>query len=96
MGGAPPPQLRQAALGGLQMGLNRMEPQGQFTRGIAHSMNLRPNMGVGMHPLRMAVGGYIPQSIGATMPPGAMQAMQQLGPMATRYGVGNPQRPMGM
>src|ERR1019366_1395758 len=84
--GAPPQMPPQRppgmALGGLQMGLNRLEPMGSFNRGIAHA--LTPTH-LNFHAPHMAMGGAMPGQIGAPMG-GAPPIHPALMALAQRYG----------
>ena len=89
--GAPPQMPPQRppgmALGGLQMGLNRLEPMGSFNRGIAHA--LTPTH-LNFHAPHMAIGGVMPGQMGAPMG-GGMPARPPIHPalmaLAQRYGM---------
>jgi hypothetical protein len=91
-GGGPPPQMPPQrppgmALGGLQMGLNRLEPMGSFNRGIAHA--LTPTH-LNFHAPHMAMGGVMPGQMGAPMG-GGIPARPPIHPalmaLAQRYGM---------
>jgi|SRR5580693_3564862 hypothetical protein len=74
-GGAPPMRPPGMAMGGLQMGMNRLEPMGNFSRGIAHAMT-PTHMNFHAPRLHMAMGGlpmahpmmHRPMPMGAGMP----------------------------
>jgi hypothetical protein len=88
--GQPPPGVRPPgmALGGLQMGLNRLEPTGAFTRGIAHSLTPTKLNFHSPHIAHFALGGM-------PMRPG-MMPMNRMGapPMGQPMGAGQMASPM--
>jgi len=95
--GPPPGAVPGHALGGLQMGLNRLEPTGAFSRGIAHSLNPTKLNFHTPHPGHFAMGGMMP-AMGMQRPMPQPMARPpivgrpavnpgMLAAMASRYGV---------
>jgi hypothetical protein len=90
------------ATGGLQMGMNRLEPMGNFSRGIAHTMTPTHLNFHGPH-IHMAMGGPMPMHPGMMMHRPMPMAGHQMMPHPAMGGPGmsslgaaaRPQMPMG-
>jgi hypothetical protein len=86
MGGAPPgmpPRPPGMAMGGVQMGMNRLEPMGNFNRGIAHAMT-PTHLNFHAPRMHMAMGGPMPMQhpmMHRPMPMGAGMGMPMQHPM---------------
>jgi hypothetical protein len=94
MGGAAPPMRPPGmAVGGLQMGMNRLEPMGNFNRGIAHSLTPTHLNFHGPH-LHLAMGGMPMAHPGMMMhrPPmmGAGMQRPMMHPGMSSLGMGAP------
>lgn len=101
-GGAPPMRPPGMAVGGLQMGMNRLEPMGNFSRGIAHAMT-PTHMNFHAPRVHMAFGGmpmqhpmmHRPMPMGAGLPMGGGMPHPMMRPGMSSLGAGAMGAPLG-